>query len=883
LNLISNPLDNGMGNNLQDLIPTAPPNTAVFFFDKAAQNFRDPYEYFQDFGWFSASDPALLNAVLAPGDGAFLRNFTSSTIPHTFTGTTLAPVPVTLPLNAVCFASHRLLTPNPAGYANIIGSPPPAGFCTRVYRFDPVFQKYRLFTYDGVAWFPSAPAIPTGEAAAFIRAPLDNTPPTLVSASANFASAPPTVLLEFSEPVHPDTAENLSNYTLVGVPGGFTAAQMYPVTTPPAVDSKYVLLTAPGLLATSGYGVRVSGVRDLCGNFIAPCAQIGFGCSTPANDLCANAIAVGPGSTMGTTKCATQDGVSACDSSCPGPDVWYTFSPPGNGSATIATCGSPLDTVLSIYTACPTDPAAIELACDIDSCGDNETITLPSVTACELYYIRVAGDNASPGGSYGDFTLTVTFTAAAPPNDLCANATLLGTPSILSGNGVFPFDTTSAGTDGPAAQPVANDVWFKYKPNCSGPVYVSTCGTLFNTSLAVYKGSCASLTLEIFNDDATAGSCAGSLQSYLLFAAIANTDYYIRVGSPTGATGCGQLVVRGPEAAPGTCPPGLPSQGGTGGLVAYTRMFEVTGSATGVPWAWCISAPCCYHLEAVSVGPVAAGSPASALVSTFVASINSACPAPPPSRLVASGFGNLMLVTAYGCYDDIVFSVGPAFTPFQIQCVVPNNGGINPLTTAGPCSFNPRIRDIPLTKRDCNENGLDDLVDILTGRSQDADHNRIPDECEPCKRPRFVRKPHSQEVRPGQKAVFTVEVEGTAPLAYQWLRNGIALSDGGHVSGATTAQLSIEHANAIDEGQYRLVVTNPCGLRHSQDVSLALVGERLQITYDKTNVVVRWTATNVFLQQATQVTGRWDRVSNAVSPLVIKPPFDRGFFRLEEK
>jgi hypothetical protein len=49
----------------------------------------------------------------------------------------------------------------------------------------------------------------------------------------------------------------------------------------------------------------------------------------------------------------------------------------------------------------------------------------------------------------------------------------------------------------------------------------------------------------------------------------------------------------------------------------------------------------------------------------------------------------------------------------------------------GLCAFNPQIQLVPLPDWDCNENGLDDQLDLATGLSQDLNSNGVLDECEP--------------------------------------------------------------------------------------------------------------------------------------------------------
>src|SRR5207249_1174305 len=120
------------------------------------------------------------------------------------------------------------------------------------------------------------------------------------------------------------------------------------------------------------------------------------------------------------------------------------------------------------------------------------------------------------------------------------------------------FNTCMATTNGPVTPGCTfdKDVWFRYIPACTGMVSVSTCGSFFDTVLAVYHGPCASLILDACNNDATTGPCAFSPQSYLTFpVTTAGTTYFIRVGGTNGSACTGQLTVIGPNPAPATCPP----------------------------------------------------------------------------------------------------------------------------------------------------------------------------------------------------------------------------------------------------------------------------------------------------------------------------------------
>ncbi|HHY85037.1 MAG TPA: hypothetical protein GYA07_05820 [Verrucomicrobia bacterium] len=69
----------------------------------------------------------------------------------------------------------------------------------------------------------------------------------------------------------------------------------------------------------------------------------------------------------------------------------------------------------------------------------------------------------------------------------------------------------------------------------------------------------------------------------------------------------------------------------------------------------------------------------------------------------------------------------------------------------------------------------------------------------------FSKEARNELVHPGQTAELRVE----SPLAatYQWYRNGVALMNGGDISGATSPVLRIANAELDDEGSYRCAIT----------------------------------------------------------------------------
>jgi uncharacterized delta-60 repeat protein len=71
--------------------------------------------------------------------------------------------------------------------------------------------------------------------------------------------------------------------------------------------------------------------------------------------------------------------------------------------------------------------------------------------------------------------------------------------------------------------------------------------------------------------------------------------------------------------------------------------------------------------------------------------------------------------------------------------------------------------------------------------------------------PVVTASPVGQNKSPGQNVTFNVSVAGTAPLKYQWQRNGVALP------GATASSLTLTNLQSSDIGGFRAIVSNSVG------------------------------------------------------------------------
>jgi len=297
----------------------------------------------------------------------------------------------------------------------------------------------------------------------------------------------------------------------------------------------------------------------------------------PVNNTCANAIALTAGTTItGTNAFATIDGSSSCVTTQQ-PDVWYSFTAPAAGALQIDTCGSAVDTVLSILNnGC----GGTSLACSNDAgagtgpCGSTTNKTSyasATLTSGQSVHIRVATAVGTPQGT---FNLRTDFVPTVPPpsNDACTRA-------IAIAPGTYSFDTTGATTEGTAEvlctafghNGIDKDIWYSFAAPSNGTLLAQTCGTNWDTRIASYAtcpGSTDNTATDCDDDASPMCSTGSPLASRLTAAVVRGQVVLLRVGGYRNSVGtvafgggtlqlaftpdpCGLSDVSGPGQAPG--------------------------------------------------------------------------------------------------------------------------------------------------------------------------------------------------------------------------------------------------------------------------------------------------------------------------------------------
>src|SRR4029077_4149558 len=140
--------------------------------------------------------------------------------------------------------------------------------------------------------------------------------------------------------------------------------------------------------------------------------------------------------------------------------------------------------------------------------------------------------------------------------------------------------------------------------------------------------------------------------------------------------------------------------------------------------------------------------------------------------------------------------------------------------------------------------------------------------------PSITTQPTSQTVTAGQTASFSVAATGTAPLSYQWQKNGVA------ISGATSSSYTTPATTSSDNGaQFTVAVSNTAGSVTSNAATLTVNAAAVapSITTQPASQTVTAGQTASFSVAATgtaPLSYQWNRNGTAISgePRPSSPP-----------
>ncbi|MCO6490930.1 MAG: T9SS type A sorting domain-containing protein [Phaeodactylibacter sp.] len=273
-----------------------------------------------------------------------------------------------------------------------------------------------------------------------------------------------------------------------------------------------------------GDGSAGTGAFDLCLEEFVP----------PMNDFCSSAMPVTVGadgtcpgaSTTVSNIGATDDGPQSCDGTTNNIGVWFSFVAPASGGVNVQIEDlGPGDQEASIYDGC----GGTEIWCD--GTPNNEVVS--GLTGGNTYYLLVWSDGTGLTAPFG-----LCLQEFVPlTNDDCATATPVAVNSTVSGNTGTATDSNPPSCGG-AGDGSGGGVW--YSVTGTGlDITASLCGSGFDTQIAVYEGSCTSLSCVVGNDD----FCG--TQSQVTWNSLAGTTYYLYIDGFSTASGGFILDVSG--------------------------------------------------------------------------------------------------------------------------------------------------------------------------------------------------------------------------------------------------------------------------------------------------------------------------------------------------
>lgn len=301
-------------------------------------------------------------------------------------------------------------------------------------------------------------------------------------------------------------------------------------------DSVIASTMAFNVVEGESYFIYVTGYANASGAF-----SLTLHCFDSDNTTCSSANTIVCGQTVTGITSGSPQQVSECGTPLnTAPGLWYRYTANYNGPVIVNTCnnGTDFDTKIGIFTGSCGNLVCVAGNDDmpIGACtafGTAARIVFDATQGTE-YFIYITGYNHW----YGSFYLTLTCHEASA-NTTCATADAIVCGQTLTGTtSGSPQQVPECGTP----LNTAPGLWYRYTAGSAQFVTATTCnpGSDFDTKIAVFRGSCDTLTCVGGNDDDGASGCElfnSNRLSKVNFTALAGTTYYIYVTGRGGQTG----------------------------------------------------------------------------------------------------------------------------------------------------------------------------------------------------------------------------------------------------------------------------------------------------------------------------------------------------------
>ena len=250
-----------------------------------------------------------------------------------------------------------------------------------------------------------------------------------------------------------------------------------------------------------------------------------------------------------------------------GASLWWSWTAPASGTATIDTTGSDFDTLLAVYTGAGV-ATLTEVASNDDAIGLRSAVRFTARQGV-VYHVAVDGYDGATGSVVLNWRQAGDPIMACDPSLACGAAITcvdgLAYPTTCGPRNcdlpIGPCTGVGAGSDsfgsasrisGASGQATGNNaaaskepgepdhagrsggasLWWSWTAPASGTATIDTTGSDFDTLLAVYTGGAVNALTEVASNDDAIG-----LQSEVRFTARQGVVYHVAVDGYGGATG----------------------------------------------------------------------------------------------------------------------------------------------------------------------------------------------------------------------------------------------------------------------------------------------------------------------------------------------------------
>jgi microcompartment protein CcmK/EutM len=328
-----------------------------------------------------------------------------------------------------------------------------------------------------------------------------------------------------------DTCSAASFDTLIGIytgPGLLNAARVASSNNDCGIRSQVTFPAESGTV----YHIAVDGANGAVGTFTLSWGRV----LPPANDAFAasrrlsGAIGAVTGTTLGATR---ESGEPSHGSEDPTASAWYVWTAGFTGGVTFETCSlESFDTALAAYTG-DTLSRLRRVAANDNNCGLRSRLRF---AARRGRTYRIAVDTVGPAS--GEFTLSWSG-AARPRNDKFASARRIRgvTGAVTASN----RGATAEARERPHARNAASSsMWYRWRAPRTMRIVFDTCGSGFDTVLALYRGSSLRRARVVRQNN---NACART-RSRVVARVAAGVEYRVVIDGYRGATGSFRLSWR---------------------------------------------------------------------------------------------------------------------------------------------------------------------------------------------------------------------------------------------------------------------------------------------------------------------------------------------------